>query len=188
MNNIESKPSLSQLKRLASIGASSTIESASRRRNTRTGEYYAIDRLDSIIVRGESDDLESVRHTMGVRIGKRAVDDAVAISRLEYFDTYRVERNSAAYIKAATKYEFEWSARRVILARRLSSLVIEQESVPSVDLGDAILNFHVRDNEASILEAQIDFEQVTHEDCDQLIESTAAYYAQISAVNRQSVS
>jgi hypothetical protein len=187
MNNIESKPTVNQLKKLAAIGASSTIENASRRRSERTGEFYAIDKLDSISMRNEGDGLESIRHSMGMRMGKRVVDDAFSVWKLEYFDTYRIDRYSDECVKATTKYRFEWNARSVLLARRASSLITIQDSLRSSDLGDEILRFHIRDDEAAILEAQMEFEQVTREDCDRLIDSTAAYYAQVRDVNRQFV-
>lgn len=187
MKNIESEPSLDQLRKLASIGANSTKENASGRWNERTGEYYAVDRLDSIVMREEDDNLDSVRHSMGVRIGKRAVGNAFAIWRLEYFDTYRVEHQAAEQIRAVTKYEFEWSAKQVLLARRSLMLKTSQDTVQNSDLGDDILRFHVPDDAAALLEAQMDFEQMTHDDCDRLIDDTAAYYAQLATVNRQAV-
>lgn len=184
---IESRPSLEQLQQLVAIGASSPTENAPRRLNERTGGYFAVDKLDSIVVRGEGEGIESVRHSMGVRMGKRAVEDVADVWRLEYFDAYRVERPTEEQIKAVTKYEFEWSEDEVLLARRTTSLKRDQDRLRPSDLGDEILRFHVRDDAAAILDAQLAFEEISHADCEQLIDTTASYYAQVSAVNRQSV-
>lgn len=180
-------PTVDQLQQLADIGASSPTENAPRRLNGRTGGYFAVDKLDSIVVRGEDEGLKSVRHSMGVRMGRRAVGDSVDICRLEFFDAYRVEYPTQEQVKSVTKYEFEWSDETVLLARRLTSLKGEQDYRRVRDLGDEILRFHVRDDAAAILQADLAFEEMMKGDCRQLIEDTTAYYAQVSAVNRQSV-
>lgn len=188
IKEIESPPTVDQLRQLAAVGASSPTENALRRLNERTGGYFAVDKLDSIVVRGEEEDIESVRHSMGVRMGKRAVADATDdVWRLQYFDAYRVERPVEEPIKALTRYDFEWNDTGVLLARRTTSLVGDRSHFQTNDLGDEILRFHVRDDAAAILDAQVAMEEVSYADCVQLIDATAAYYAQVSAVNRQSV-
>lgn len=184
MNHYETKPSLEQVRKLAAIGASSPTDNTPRRLNERTGGFFAVDKLDSIIVRGEDEGIESIRHSMGVHLGKRAVD----VWRLEYFDTYRVERPAEQRVRAVTKYEFEWDEDEVLLARRAISLKKDDDHVRVHDLGDEILRFYLPDDAAAFLDAQLAFEEVSHDDCDQLIGRMAAYYAQVSAVNRQSVS
>lgn len=184
---IETPPTVDQLQQLADIGGSSPIENGPRRLNERTGGFFAVDKLDSIVVRGEDEDIESVRHSMGVRMGKRAVADTIDVWRLQFFDAYRVERPTEDQTKAITKYEFEWSENKVLLARRTTSLRRDQDRFRVSDLGDEILRFHIRDDAAAILDAQLAVEEVTYADCEQLIGTTAAYYAQVSAVNRQSV-
>lgn len=187
MNAIDLPPSLNQLKQLASIGAARPRKAAYGEPMDVQVKYYAVDKLDSIVVRGEDDNLESVRHSVGVRMGRRAVDGVLDICRLEYHDSYRVERDTNQRIKAVTKYEFEWSEEEVLIARRSTSLTTDQDRLRSSDIGDDVLRFHVRDDAAAILDAEMKVEQVTRDDCTQLIADTTAYYAQVAAVNKQSI-
>jgi hypothetical protein len=183
MNYHQSPPSLGQLKKLASIGATRPRQATYGVSLHGQEKYFAIDSLDSIVVRGEDENLESVRHSMGVRMARRALD----VSRLEYLDVYRVADQSEDFVKSVTKYEFEWNAHEVLMARRRTTLTTDKERQHSRDLGDDILRFHVRDDAAAILDAEMAFEEVTGKDCSRLISDTTAYYEQVNAVNRQIV-
>jgi hypothetical protein len=182
VNYRESKPLPKQMQQLLSIGATRQRKPAYGEVTEAQEQYFAIDKLDSVVVRGEAEGLEGVRHSMGVRMARRAIDD---IWRLEYFDAYRVENQTDAQFKAVTKYEFEWNESEVLLARRKATLKTEQERLRVRDLGEDILHFYVRDDAAAILDAQIGFERMTHEDCDKLIAYTTAYYEHVNEVNRQ---
>lgn len=179
----ESSPTVSQLEKLALIGATRPRKAAYGTPLHEQEKYFAIDRLDSIVVRGEDESLESVRHSMGVRMARRALDSW----KLEYLDVYRVADQSDDFVKSVTKYEFEWSEHEVLMARRWTTLTTDKERQHSRDIGDDILGFHVRDDAAAILDAEIAFEQVTYKDCNQFIADTTAYYAHVNAVNRQIV-
>lgn len=183
MSTIDTPPSLSQLKQLADIGATRPRNTVSVADDAQM-KYHTVDKLDGVVVHGESDDLESVRHSMGVRMGSRAVSDAFEVRRLEYYDTYRVNYMADNHVKAVTKYQFEWNDEAVLLARRSTTFATDQERRRVSDLGDEILRFHLRDDAAAILDAEMKFEQMSHEDCEQFIADTTAYYAQVDDVNR----
>lgn len=183
MRHYESSPTVGQLEKLALIGATRPRKAAYGAPLHEQEKYFAIDSLDAIVVRGEDENLESVRHSMGVRMARRALD----VWRLEYLDVYRVADQSDDFVKSVTKYEFEWSLSEVLTARRSTMLTTDKERQHSRDLGDDILRFHVRDDAAAILDAEMAFEQVTYKDCTQFIADTTMYYAQVTAVNRQIV-
>ena len=180
--DIESNPLPHQLQELMSIGATRQRKSIYGDVTDAREKYFAIDKLDSIVVRGEAEGLESVRHSMGVRMARRAMDD---VWRLEYFDAYRVARHTDVQYKAVTKYEFEWSDDEVLLARRTASLKTDQERHRVHDLGDEILHFYLPDDAAAILGAQVAFEHMTRTDCDSLIAYMSAYYDHVNIVNKQ---
>lgn len=188
VGEMENQPTIRQLQQLASIGASSTKENASRRRNERNGEYYARNELYVDMPYDESDRVMPLKRAMNMRIGKLATGScAFAGWRLDYFDVCFANRKPDEQTKVLTKYEFEWSAKQVLLARRSIALKAGHDTVQNSDLSDAILRFHVRDDVAALLEAQMDFEQMTHDDCDRLIDDTATYYAQLAAASGQAV-
>lgn len=176
-------PSLEQLRKLAQIGAARPRKAAYGPSIHEQEKYFAIDSLDSIVVRGDGENLESVRHSMGVRMARQALN----VCRLQYLDVYRVADQSDDFVKSVTRYEFEWNTREVLLARRRTALTTDKERQRTRDLGDDILRFYVRDDAAAILDAEMAFEQVTQEDCSQFIADTIAYYAQVEIVNRQIV-
>jgi hypothetical protein len=179
----ESMPSLEQLQKLVSIGAARPRKAAYGVSLHEQEKYFAIDSLDSIIVRGDDENLERVRHSMGVRMARRALE----VWRLEYLDVYRVADQYEDIVKSVTKYEFEWSAHEVLMARRKTTLTTDKERQHERDLSDDILRFHVRDDAAAILAAEMAFDEVTGKDCSRLISDTTAYYEQVNAVNRQIV-
>ncbi|MDB5186748.1 MAG: hypothetical protein JWM07_220 [Candidatus Saccharibacteria bacterium] len=185
MSSIDTPPSLNQLKQLADIGAKRP-RSAVGVTDDMQMKYHTVDKLYGVVVRGESDDLETVRHSMGVRMGVHAVEGTVEVRRLEYREAYTVNYTSESHVKAVTKYQFEWNDEAVLLARRLATFATDQERRHVSDLGDDILRFHLRDDAAAILDAELKFEQMSHEDCERLIADTTSYYAQVDDVNRHS--
>lgn len=185
MKNYSIRPSVEQLEVLASIGASRPrrMQSSSALDDFQP-KYHAVDMLDMIVVSEEGSGLERARHSIGVRMGRRAIDVVNEVCRLEYVEAYRVEREMYQQIKAVTKYEFEWNDETVLLARRTTTFSTYQERSHVKDIGDAVLNFYLPDDAASVLDAEVAYGQVSYEDCEQFIESTAAYYRQVNLVNR----
>lgn len=183
----KNSPTPQQMRRLALVGLSSTKERQALRRRESLGDYYALDALESVIEIGsEGSELSNMRHTMGMRIGKRAVEGA-DIWRLEYYDSQHLPRQQRRPTSVNIRYEFEWNKERTLIARRAVKLLRQNDTVASNDIGDDVDRFYIRDDEASILGTVVDFEQVTYEDSEDLIQETAAYYALVDSLKKQSV-
>lgn len=179
-------PSIPHLQKMAALGAGRP------RKEVPYGtpmdvlaKYHAVDTLDSIIETKEDQRLESIRHSIGVRMGKRAIADAQNIWRLEFHDSYHVGFYSNTKMKALAKYEFEWSEEEVLLARRRTTLVSDYDQQRTLSLADDILGFYMPDDAASILDAELKFEQVTDEECVKFTRDTAAFYAHVDEVHRR---
>ncbi|MDB5168090.1 MAG: hypothetical protein JWO55_348 [Candidatus Saccharibacteria bacterium] len=184
MSYRESPPAVNQLEKLALIGGTRPRKAAYGASLHEQEKYFAIDSLDSIVVRGEDENLESVRHSMGVRMGRRVINAVNEVCRLEYVEAYHVECETHQQIKSVTKYKFEWNKKEVLLARRATLLTTSQERGYIRNIGDTVLNFYVPDDAASILDAEIACAEVTYDDCEQFIKDTNAYYKHVNLVNR----
>lgn len=183
----DNPPTPRQLHRLAAVGFRSAKERQALRRREAIGDYYALDALESVIEIGnDGGELSNMRHTMGMRIGKRAIE-GVDIWRLEYYDSQHLPRQQRRPTSVSARYEFEWNRRQTLIARRMVKLANLNDVIAEQDLASDIDRFHIRDDEASILSADVDFEQVTYDDSEKLIRETAAYYALVDSLGKQPV-
>ncbi|MFI5212394.1 MAG: hypothetical protein ACHQTE_00340 [Candidatus Saccharimonadales bacterium] len=179
-------PTPRQLQRLAAVGFRSTHQRNAVKRRTKVDEYYALDTLDSVLI-SDDDQIGSLRHTMGMKIGKWLRQDEPDVWRLKYYDTYRISQKDSQDRLASTIYSFEWNKKRALLAKRVVKLAASQYDTTDRSLDELLQHFYIRDDEASILGAKLDFEQVTAVDCDQLIEQTANYYDLLDEMSKLSM-
>jgi hypothetical protein len=184
----ENAPTPQQMRRLALVGLSSAKGRQTLRRREAAGDYYALDALESVVEIGsDGGELSSLRHTMGMRIGKRAVH-GVDIWRLEYYNSQHLPRQQQRRsTSVSVRYEFEWNKEQTFVARRMVKLLRQNDTMVKSDIGDDVDRFYIRDDEASILGTEVDFEQVTYDDSEDLIQETTAYYSLVDSLKKQSV-
>ena len=183
-------PSVEQLDRLAGVWR----ESAQERqvlKDCQVGnvEQYSRDILESPVELGG--ELVVLQHVIGVKTGRHVrVDDAYkTVQVLDYFDTFRLpDRNLAS---AAIHYAFMWTDNRVIRARRnISSVQPLSEIAGEAALFRVLENARVNDgidisqDEVAMMNADIEFSEVTTDDCELLIAEASACFRLLDTANK----
>lgn len=177
-------PTMQQLDRLADVWRQSAEErQALKDCQVGTAEHYTRDILEAPVeINGE---LVVLQHVIGVQMGRHPrVDNAYNIVQvLEYHDTLRLPHRSVA--RAAIHYAFTWNDDNVMRARRKISTAYSQDTpAPEDVIFQALNHFYVDDSTIDILGAEVNFSEVTVEDCERLIAEATAYYALLDTVSK----
>ncbi len=161
------------------MGASSAMRRNKLRRLERMDDSYLfVDHMDIPVTPSEVRGTGNVRHVIGARIGKLATSDVVTWEA-KYYDTYRVERDAGKWLVASTSYDFVWQPERTLVAERSVKVRGEKHAYyhDQVGVDDMVDRFYIHDDDAALLHAQMEFEAVTANDCNDLIAMLSHYYA-----------
>jgi len=174
-------PTPDQLHRLASIGVSSAAERQKLRSMAKYKRaHFFVDEVDMPLDHEDQVEVGFVRHRMAGRVGIRAAThQSPKIWSLKFFDTYFVEQEPGKWVGERTLYSFEWNRLRVEMARRSIKLISDYEESVEHGIDDLIDNFSVPEDMASMWHVRSQMEQVTADDCEELIEEAARYYSQL---------
>lgn len=178
-------PTPTQLHKLAAIGISSAASRERLKHLKRSGRaHYFIDEID---LAGDfslaDDEIVQIRHRMAVRVGVRPPEPGLQKSwSLKYFDTFWAESRPGVWLGGRTMYRFEWNRNRATLAERTLRVVgIDR---PDETLDSYLDRFSVRDDDAAILSVRQDVENVTGEDCEDLMRDASDYFGVIDRMQK----
>jgi hypothetical protein len=175
-------PSVEQLDRLADIWRQSAQDRQALK-DCQVGitEKYSRDVIETPVeVNGEQIVLQ---HVIGVKTGRHfRVDDAYkTVQVLDYFDTFRLPSSNVA--RAAIHYAFMWTDERVIRARRsisaaqpLSDAALEASLIGDLDNARANGGIDISSDEQAMIQADIEFSEMTTADCELLIAEASACF------------
>lgn len=183
-------PSVGQLDRLADIWRQSAQErQALKDCHVGTTEKYSRDIIETPVeVNGEQVVLQ---HVIGVKTGRHfRVDDAYkTVQVLDYFDSFRLPSSSVA--RAAIHYAFMWTDERVIRARRsISAAQPHSDAAVEDSLFRALENartnggIDISHDEQAMIQADIEFSEMTTGDCELLIAEASACFALLDIASK----
>lgn len=183
-------PSVDQLDRLAGIWR----QSAQERQALKDCQLGAIEEYSRDIIETPvdvNDELLVLQHVIGVKSGRHfRVDDAYkTVQVLDYVDTFRLPGSRVA--RAAIHYTFMWTDERVIRARRsisaaqpLSDAAVEASLIGDLDNARANGGIDISGDEQAMIQADIEFSEMTTGDCERLIEEASACFAFLDSVSK----
>ncbi|GEM_PF-1867805 len=180
-------PTMKQLDRLADVWRQSAEErQVLKDCQVGVAEHYTRDILEAPVeINGE---LVVLQHVIGVQMGRHPrVDDSYnTVQVLEYHDSLRLPNRDVA--RAAIRYAFIWNEDKVIRARRTVSTVRLQDALTPEDaMSRSLDHFSLDDSVITILGAEVNFSEVTVDDCERLIAEATAYYALLDTVGRHHI-
>lgn len=178
-------PTPTQLHKLAAIGISSAASRERLKHLKRSGRaHYFIDEID---LAGDfspaEDEIVQIRHRMAGRVGVRPPAPGSPKSwSLKYFDTFWAESKPGVWLGGRTLYRFEWNRMRTTLAERTLRVVgIDR---PDESLDAYLDRFSVRDDDITMLSVKQDVENVTSEDCEDLMRDASDYFGVIDRMQK----
>ena len=174
----DTPPTPEQLHKLAAIGVSSAVAREKLRMHpSQLNARFVSDELDlDTDTACDNEDLPSrARHRLTMRFGARLSEEGERIRSLKYASTYSVEFAPEFWVAERATHRFEWTRQKVLLAER--AIIITGLGEPQVEtLADVFDNFKLRDDSVDILHASDQFQEITADDCEELIADMDEYF------------
>jgi len=174
----ETPPTPEQLHKLAAIGVNSAVAREKLRMHpTQHNARFVSDELDfDTDTADDGDSLPSrARHRLTMRFGARLSDEGERIRSLKYASTYAVEFAPEYWVAERATHRFEWTRQKVLLAER--AIIMTGLGEPARDtVADALEVFELKDDTVELLHASDQFQEITADDCDELIADMAEYF------------
>lgn len=183
----ENPPRPKQLMQLANI----SIRSAAMRNQLRSPErlegHYCFDEIEALNTDNPQNETGRIRHRVAVRVGKQAAAmyRGQKIWSLKYFNRYFVEQNPGKWISASTTYQFEWTRKQALLARRTLRVIDEANPSEEWTLENWSGDITIAPDMAEAWHMQSQYEQMTQDDVEMQIEELGAYYDKVADLGRR---
>lgn len=178
-------PTSEQLFRLASVGIVAATKRQRLRRSRSTPKAHMfVDELH-LLRTPANGEVREIHHRMAGRIGRRAINDvSIPAWSMRFLDSYWVEQDEGHWLGQRSTYRFEWKKDQTMVAKKntiyLDNAFSDEPETSAERFFEQVTRLDITSVE--LLHAQMQLEEVSAGDCDELIADAQGYYGQLVGV------